>query len=341
MKNYRHHLIIFLIGLLSILVSCHSSKPSNGGTNDLRGGGASTHIHPKAHKAIKTAQSYKGTKYKFGGTTKKGIDCSGLMCTSYKSAGITLPRTSRDQSNHGKRVYIGSLQPGDLVFFGASPKSKKVTHVGMVTRASKSKVTFIHASSSSGVVESDLFSAYYKPRFIKAMRPPLGKGKYVEVKTKKKGKTKSKNKTKKKKDKPKKSTLSKKNRAIVRKVLKTANSYKGTKYKFGGMSKKGMDCSGLVCASYKKAGITLPRTCKQQSTVGKRIYIGELQPGDLVFFGANPGSTTVNHVGIIKEVTNHKIIFIHASTTNGVIESDLTSPDYRPRYIKAVRPTEK
>ena len=65
------------------------------------------------------------------------------------------------------------LQPGDLVFFGASPGSSTITHVGMVTEASPESVQFIHASSSLGVVENGLETDYYLSRFIKAVRPRL------------------------------------------------------------------------------------------------------------------------------------------------------------------------
>jgi len=124
----------------------------------------------KVETALAKAKSYIGTKYKYGGNSSSGIDCSGLMCQSYKVAGIQLPRVSRDQANFGKRIYIGQLQKGDLIFFGATKGSKKVTHVGMISKVSSATIKFVHASSSKGVVESD-FSNYYKDRYIRACRP--------------------------------------------------------------------------------------------------------------------------------------------------------------------------
>lgn len=123
-----------------------------------------------AQKVIKTAKSYIGTKYKFGGNDKKGIDCSGLICASYRSAGLELPRTSNEQSKIGKRVYIGELEEGDLVFFGATPGSKKITHVGVVSSVNGDKVKFIHAATSTGVIENEI-DTYYRPRYIMATRP--------------------------------------------------------------------------------------------------------------------------------------------------------------------------
>ena len=93
------------------------------------------------------------------------------MCASYQIIGVQLPRTSSEQSTIGKRVYIGELEPGDLVFFGDSPNSKKITHVGLISHVSTNSIKFIHASTRAGVVESELLSNWYKPRYIKAVRP--------------------------------------------------------------------------------------------------------------------------------------------------------------------------
>lgn len=131
------------------------------------------HPEPDALKAVRAAKSFSGTKYKYGGMDKKGMDCSGLMHLSYKSAGVDLPRTSHAQSNVGKRVYVGELIPGDLIFFGAQPGSKKITHVGLVSYSHDGEIKFMHASSSRGVVEDELTPAYWTPRYIKATRPTV------------------------------------------------------------------------------------------------------------------------------------------------------------------------
>ncbi|MGK7397781.1 MAG: C40 family peptidase [Candidatus Cyclobacteriaceae bacterium M3_2C_046] len=120
---------------------------------------------------IQTARSFTGTPYKWGGTTRAGMDCSGLLYNSFLVAGLELPRTSGEQKKIGKNVSIYELRPGDLVFFAAG-KGRKITHVGMVTEVNNRKnVQFIHASTKLGVVENNIFSDYYRRIFVKARRP--------------------------------------------------------------------------------------------------------------------------------------------------------------------------
>ena len=130
-----------------------------------------TPVSAKAEKAVATAKSFRGVKYKYGGTDRKGMDCSSLTGKAYESVGVTLPRVSREQAKVGKRIYMGDLQKGDLIFFGASPGNKTVTHVGIVSYHVGDVIKFVHASSSSGVVESTLSQVYWRPRYILARRP--------------------------------------------------------------------------------------------------------------------------------------------------------------------------
>jgi probable lipoprotein NlpC len=120
---------------------------------------------------IRAARAYTGTPYKWGGTTRSGIDCSGLTGNAFNSIKLTLPRTADAQALLGEKIKIGDLKPGDLVFFATGKKKREITHVGIVTAIkSKDEIKFIHASTSLGVVETNLFSDYYIKRFRLAKR---------------------------------------------------------------------------------------------------------------------------------------------------------------------------
>ena len=125
----------------------------------------------KAEKVISTARTFIGTPYKYGGTTRSGMDCSALLINSFSVVKLNLPRSSEAQSKVGTEVKINELQPGDLVFFATGNKKKEITHVGLVTDVrAKDNIKFIHASSSLGVVETNLFAEYYQKRFRVARR---------------------------------------------------------------------------------------------------------------------------------------------------------------------------
>jgi cell wall-associated NlpC family hydrolase len=109
------------------------------------------------------------------------------------------------------------------------------------------------------------------------------------------------------------------------------NGWQGTPYRLGGLSKKGIDCSGFVYLTFKQRfGITLPRTTKAQVKQGDKISRRKLKPGDLVFF--KTGWRT-RHVGIY--IGNGK--FLHASTSKGVIISKLDNVYWKKKYWRAQR----
>jgi len=125
----------------------------------------------KVDKVIQTARSYTGTPYRYGGTTRSGMDCSALTIHSFRTLNMDLPRSAEDQSKVGKEVKLKEVQPGDLVFFATGKKKRQITHVGLITeKKAKDNVKFIHASTSLGVVEDNIYSTYYIQRFRTARR---------------------------------------------------------------------------------------------------------------------------------------------------------------------------
>lgn len=100
-----------------------------------------------------------GTKYRLGGTSKAGIDCSALMQVFFTALyGVALPRTAKEQYNISRRISRTELREGDLVFFNTLGG---ISHVGLYLGFNK----FVHASSS-GVTISDLYEEYYVKRFV-------------------------------------------------------------------------------------------------------------------------------------------------------------------------------
>ena len=119
---------------------------------------------------ISTARTYMGTPYKYGGTSRAGMDCSALTTHAYNSINLSLPRSAEDQSNVGQKIKQKDIQPGDLVFFATGKRRRKVTHVGLVVDVRRNNVKFIHASTSLGVIETDLAQDYYAKRYRGARR---------------------------------------------------------------------------------------------------------------------------------------------------------------------------
>ena len=123
-----------------------------------------------ANSIIEYAKQFNGVKYKYGGTTKKGMDCSGLVTTAFKSEDILLPRTTEDLALKGEWIDLKEVQKGDLLFFATKKNNRNINHVGLVTEARLGFVEFIHASTSLGVIISNLAERYWYTAFVQARR---------------------------------------------------------------------------------------------------------------------------------------------------------------------------
>jgi murein DD-endopeptidase / murein LD-carboxypeptidase len=117
---------------------------------------------------ITTAYEYLGVRHCMGGRTKRCIDCSGLLMAVFGEHGISLPHSSEEQARYGRILAAGErLMEGDLVFFVRSYRTNRfITHSGIYVGNN----SFIHASSSSGVVVTPMDNSFWDQRFVFATR---------------------------------------------------------------------------------------------------------------------------------------------------------------------------
>lgn len=111
-------------------------------------------------------------------------------------------------------------------------------------------------------------------------------------------------------------------------IVTVAKHYLGTPYRYGGSTPDGFDCSGYILFLFQKFGKDLPRTADQQATVGKQVNMGDLKPGDIIFF-ATTDEPTISHTGLY--IGNW--LFIHASSSaKKVIISNLSEPYWQKSF---------
>ncbi len=171
-------------------------------------------IRASARDIIEESRTWLGTPYCYGGQSRKGTDCSGMVMKVFEAKGIKLPRDSRSQQAWCLPIDKTSLKPADLVFFASSAGGSRVSHVGIFIGKSQ----FIHSSTSKGVIVSSLDEDYYIRHFHSAGRVPQVNGdvsknekKKIEASQKKMEKLlKESKKDKKKNDKNKKKSKKKK-----------------------------------------------------------------------------------------------------------------------------------
>lgn len=122
-----------------------------------------------ADEIVNWAKENIGIKYRSGGTSAMGMDCSGMVYATFKKKDITLPRSSGDLARHGYKILKGEAKPGDLIFFKTNGRSV-INHVGIVTEITENDIKFVHASVHSGVIISSLSEAYYTKAFVQINR---------------------------------------------------------------------------------------------------------------------------------------------------------------------------
>ncbi|MTE26503.1 C40 family peptidase [Winogradskyella ouciana] len=158
--------------LVMIASSCKSKKNYSSKKRQTHTVKVNTNTKPseEAEAIANYAKKFNGTRYKYGGTTKRGMDCSGLIYTSFTDNNISVPRTTSDLKSFGDWIDLKEVNVGDLVFFATRKNSRKVNHVGIVTNVRTGNVEFIHASTSRGVMISSLAEKYWYFAFVQARR---------------------------------------------------------------------------------------------------------------------------------------------------------------------------
>jgi cell wall-associated NlpC family hydrolase len=157
-------LLLIIIGFISFLFFNQKNEkliPEN----NLK-----TVVNPKIEELIEFANSYKGVLYRAGGSTRKGMDCSGLVSTLFKRIGIKLPRSSSEISKNGKDVFLEDVKIGYLLFFNIARLQGEINHVGLVTLIKNGEIFFIHSTTSNGVIVSSMKQIYWKNEFVIAKR---------------------------------------------------------------------------------------------------------------------------------------------------------------------------
>lgn len=119
-------------------------------------------------------------------------------------------------------------------------------------------------------------------------------------------------------------------------LVNNALAFIGSPYRSGGTSRDGFDCSGLMFTTFETFEIILPRSSHEMAKIGREVNRDEIRRGDLIFFRTN-GSRTINHVGMVTEVAENEIKFVHSSTQQGVVISSTKEPYYQRTFAQVNR----
>lgn len=164
-----HWIKISLPVLLFFLLSSCNAARSIFSPQDSLGRKDSTELILRG-KIIDYSKTLLGSKYRSGGKTPKGFDCSGFTHYVYKQFDIKLGASSRDQATQGKKKSLKSLEPGDLLLFSSKGR---IFHVAIFEKEENGKFWMIHSASSLGVVRQDISQNNYWKKRLKFARDVL------------------------------------------------------------------------------------------------------------------------------------------------------------------------
>lgn len=119
---------------------------------------------------IQASKQFMGIPYRNGGMDLDGMDCSGFLFSLYAGNSFIIPRTTGLQMEFGYPIEKSSIETGDWLFFKTNGAAQ-INHVGLVTQITSKNILFIHASTSKGIREDDLYQSYWTRSFVKALRP--------------------------------------------------------------------------------------------------------------------------------------------------------------------------
>lgn len=122
-----------------------------------------------AIQMINNAMDFIGVNYRGGGTSRAGMDCSGMVTAVFNIFGMKLPRSSNEMAKVGEKLKDDEIKKGDLVFFKTNGRDT-INHVGIVVEADGDEIKFIHSSTQRGVIISSTKEPYYKRAFAQANR---------------------------------------------------------------------------------------------------------------------------------------------------------------------------
>lgn len=158
----KHICISFFVLTLLFLAGCKSSRNAikDDVYTEVEADGMADDVNRRA--VVEEARRWLGTKYRYGGNDRTGVDCSGMVVQVYlKAANVKLPRNSAQQQRYCRKIKRKELAEGDLVFFATGRDKTRVSHVGVYIGGDR----MIHASSSRGVIVSSLDEKYYSRNY--------------------------------------------------------------------------------------------------------------------------------------------------------------------------------